>query len=175
MSDDAPLATVKRASSTARSFDAAGGAALGGDVGEARSPTSRRTIDKELSVLLRLPGFLLAFLIALLERLYAWGLAPRSLVDTDPMYASAFVANLGSIKIDAAYHHLYEHGNCPLFVTIGQIADGHVTLRYSFDERVEDGLYCAGALKLLAERIEDPARFIIPSTLFLPIAVIPPA
>jgi pyruvate/2-oxoglutarate dehydrogenase complex dihydrolipoamide acyltransferase (E2) component len=44
-------------------------------------------------------------------------------------------------------------------VTIGQIADGHVTLRYTFDERVEDGHYCAGALKLLAERIEDPAAW----------------
>ena len=88
------------------------------------------------------------------------------------MYTSVFVANLGSIKIDAAYHHLYEHGTCPLFVTIGQIThtpavvDGAlvarptVTLRYSFDERVEDGLYCAHALKLFAERVEDPASWI---------------
>jgi pyruvate/2-oxoglutarate dehydrogenase complex dihydrolipoamide acyltransferase (E2) component len=85
------------------------------------------------------------------------------------MYASAFVANLGSIKIDAAYHHLYEHGNCPLFVTVGQIqprpvADGAevavrptAMLRYTYDERIEDGLYCAAALELLRRRIEDPA------------------
>src|SRR5262249_52743204 len=97
---------------------------------------------------------------------------PRSLVDSDPIYASAFVANLGSLKIDAAYHHLYEHGNCPLFVTIGQVTqapaviDGQialqpqVTVRYSFDERVEDGHYCARSLHLLAQRIEDPASFI---------------
>ena len=129
-------------------------------------------MDKELKILLALPGFLLAFLIGVLRRLYAIGLAPRGLVDTDPLYTSAFVANLGSIKIDAAYHHLYEHGNCPLFVTIGQIAprpvvDGErvvvrpqLTLRYTFDERVEDGLYCAKSLQLLAQRIEDPASFI---------------
>ena len=127
-------------------------------------------IDKELSILLKLPAFLLAFLIGVVQRLYAWGLAPRSLVDTDPLYTSAFVANLGSLKIDAAYHHLYEHGNCPLFVTIGQITEvpavvaGHVvvrpqlTLRYTFDERVEDGLYCAKALQLLQQRIEDPGN-----------------
>ena len=127
-------------------------------------------MDKELKILLALPGFLLVFLIGVLKRLYAWGLAPRALVDTDPLYASAFVANLGSIKLDAAYHHLYEHGNCPLFVTIGQIAevpvvvDGQVvmrpqlTLRYTFDERVEDGLYCATALQLLKQRIEEPAH-----------------
>jgi len=88
------------------------------------------------------------------------------------MYTSAFLANLGSLKIDAAYHHLYEHGNCPLFVTIGRVAqvpaveDGNVvtqsqvTIRYSFDERVEDGLYCAKALQLLQQRLENPASVI---------------
>jgi len=122
--------------------------------------------------LLRLPAFILLAALALVKRLYAWGLAPRALVDSDPMYTSAFVANLGSIKIDAAYHHLYEHGTCPLFVTVGQIThvpavvDGalvarpSVTVRYAFDERVEDGLYCARALELFAKRVEHPASWI---------------
>ena len=78
----------------------------------------------------------------------------------------------GSLKIDAAYHHLYEHGNCPLFVAIGQITqvpaviDGQVvarpqiTLRYTFDERVEDGLYCASSLQLVKQWIEDPASWL---------------
>jgi len=170
MSDDAPLATVKRRFARDEPLDALV-ADLGGDLAEARSDKPSH-IDEELGVLLKFPGFLLLALIALLKRLYAWGLAPRSLVDTDPMYTSAFVANLGSIKIGAAYHHLYEHGNCPLFVTIGQVhhvpavRDGAVvaqptlTLRYTFDERVEDGLYCAHALGLLATRVEDPASWL---------------
>jgi hypothetical protein len=170
MSDDAPLATVKRRFERSETF-ATLGQALEGDVRDAKSE-KKSQIDKELAILLRLPGFLLLFLLGLMKRLYAWGLAPRSLVDSDPMYTSAFVANLGSIKIDSAYHHLYEHGNCPLFVTIGQVThapaviDGAVvarptvTLRYSFDERVEDGLYAATSLKLLAERVEDPASWI---------------
>ena len=134
-------------------------AALAGEVGEARSDRPSH-IDKELRVLLALPGFVLAFAIRLLSWLYRWGLAPRSLVDTDPMYTSAFVANLGSIQIDAAYHHLYEHGNCPLFVTIGRVTDGTLLLRYTFDERVEDGLYCARSLELLRQRVEDPASWL---------------
>jgi len=32
-------------------------------------------------------------------------------------------------------------------------------LKYSFDERVEDGLYCARALELLKDRLEDPAAW----------------
>jgi hypothetical protein len=170
MSDDAPLATIKREFKAGESFAELTGA-LGGDVAEARSDKASH-IDKELSILLKLPGFLLAFLIGVLKRMYSWGLAPRSLVDTDPLYTSAFVANLGSIKIDAAYHHLYEHGNCPLFVTIGQVrqepvaVDGAIvakpilTLRYTFDERVEDGLYAARSLKLFAERVENPASWL---------------
>jgi len=170
MSDEAPLATVKRRFERDEPFDAMV-RALSTDIADARSDKPS-AIDRELGILLALPGFLLGFLIGLMKRLYGWGLAPRSLVDSDPMYASAFVANLGSLKIDAAYHHLFEHGNCPLFVTIGQInhmphvVDGQVvarpqvTLRHTFDERVEDGLYCARTLQLLAQRIEDPGSYI---------------
>jgi len=158
MSDDAPLATVKRRFDKHESFDALV-AALTGEIGEARSDKPSH-IDKELSILLKLPAFLLTFLIGVLERAYAWGIAPRSLVDTDPMYASAFVANLGSIGLDAAYHHLYEHGNCPLFITIGRVDNNALTLKFTYDERVEDGLYAARSLKLLAERIENPASWI---------------
>ena len=160
MSDDAPLATVKRRFAKAESFDALVGE-LGNHVSDARAATPS-AMDKELKLLLALPGFLLAFLIGALRWLYAWGLAPRSLVDTDPLYASAFVANLGSIKIDAAFHHLYEHGNCPLFMTIGHVdAQQRLLLRFTFDERVEDGLYCAKALQLLKQRVEDPASWLV--------------
>jgi hypothetical protein len=158
MSDDAPLATVKRRFDKEESFDALV-ASLTGDISDARSDKPSH-IDKELAILLKLPAFLLTLLIGLLKRLYAWGLAPRSLVDTDPMYTSAFVANLGSIGLDAAYHHLYEHGNCPLFMTIGRVDNNSVTLKFTYDERVEDGLYAAKTLKLLAERIENPASWI---------------
>lgn len=170
MSDDAPLATIKRRFDKDETFDALV-ASLSGDIAEARSDRPSH-IDKELSILLKLPAFLLSFLLWVLKRAYAWGLAPRSLVDTDPMYASAFVANLGSIGIDAAYHHLFEHGNCPLFMTIGRVVDTPVvvdgkvevrpmlTLRFSFDERVEDGLYAARALRLLSDRIEHPEGWI---------------
>ena len=170
LADDAALATVKRAFAPGETF-AALVAAVSGEVGAAKSD-ALSAMDRELNVLLKVPGFLLAFGIGLLKRLYAIGLAPRSLVDTDPMYASAFIANLGSIGLPAAYHHLYEHGNCPLFVTIGKVeqapaVDGdrvvvrpQLVLRYTFDERVEDGLYCARSLEMLATRIADPATWL---------------
>src|SRR5688500_10380163 len=90
MSDDAPLATIKRRFDRGESFEGLV-ANMTGEVGGARSQAPS-AMDKELKILLALPGFLLAFLIAALGRLYRWGLAPRSLVDTDPLYTSVFVA-----------------------------------------------------------------------------------
>jgi hypothetical protein len=168
MRDDAPLATVKHGFPAGESF-ADMMTRVTGEVREARSDKKSR-IDKELSVLLKLPGLILAFAVSLLRRLDRWGLAPRSMLDPDPLYTSAFVANLGSIRIDAAYHHLYEYGNCPLFVTIGQVqpralVEGDrvvvkptVLIRYTYDERIEDGFYCAAALELLRRRVEDPGQ-----------------
>ena len=96
-------------------------------------------------------------------------LLPRGFVEGDPFFASVFVTNLGSVGIDAAFHHLYEYGTIPLFCTFGLVHAGVVardgkpavarvaSLKFSFDERVEDGLYAARAVKYLCSLLEDPA------------------
>ena len=74
---------------------------------------------------------------------------PGFLRGIDPMRCSAYVANLGSVGLGAAYHHLFEWGTCSLFVTIGQIkptvvvgADGNpavrrtMELKIALDERI---------------------------------------
>lgn len=45
-------------------------------------------------------------------------------------------------------------------MTIGRVDDNSVMLKFTYDERVEDGLYAERTLKLLAERIENPASWI---------------
>jgi hypothetical protein len=170
MRDDAPLATVKRGFAPDESF-AEMVAAGEHRIGQVARSDAVSKVDKELSVFLRFPGFLLAASVALLRWLDGHGLAPHALIGDDPMYTSAFVANLGSLKIDAAYHHLYEYGNCPLFCTVGLTTapiavDGAVEprpsllLRYTYDERVEDGFYAASAIALVRDWIEDPASWI---------------
>jgi hypothetical protein len=171
LEDDAPLAVVKRRFEPGESF-AALCTSLDDAVGEARSDRPS-AVDRELGVLLRLPTPVLEGAMRLLRGLDFLGVAPRALLEHDPMYTSVFLANLGSIGIDAAYHHLYEHGNCPLFVTVGKVerapvvtADGRiearltVPLKFTYDERIEDGLYCARSLELLAARLEDPEAWL---------------
>jgi hypothetical protein len=138
------------------------------EVGAGRSGRETRT-DREIKAFLRVPAPVLRVGVRLVRRLDAWGLLPPSFSAGDPLYASVFVANLGSVGLDAAYHHLYEYGTIPIFVTIGRVRrvpavldDGSlgsreiVTLRFTYDERVEDGFYAARALERLRELLEHP-------------------
>jgi hypothetical protein len=137
-------------------------------LGEGRSGRETAT-EREIKTFLRLPAPALRLGVRLVRRLDGWGMLPGSFTAGDPLYASAFVANLGSVGLDAAYHHLYEYGTIPIFVTIGRVQrlpvvlpDGAVgsrevvTLRYTYDERVEDGFYAARALEQLQAMLEAP-------------------
>ena len=124
-----------------------------GVVGDARSGKRDQT-DKELGLVLALPGPVVRFAVGLLRALDRFGLMPRFMIDGDPMYASLFVANLGSIDMDAPFHHLYEWGNIPLFCAIGRARDGKVPFRFTFDERIEDGLYCLASLEKMRTALE---------------------
>lgn len=165
--DNAPLEMIKRRfepgedlSTVIRSLDAAiGGARAGG-----------AATDKEVRLFLSLPAPLLDLAVSVFHWLDARGVLPSGMTRSDPMYSSAVVSNLGSLRTDAAFHHLYEHGNCPLFLVVGRVRPTPVVhegviqarqllpLRWTFDERIEDGLYAARSAELLRRRLEDPTR-----------------
>jgi hypothetical protein len=124
--------------------------------------------DAEAALILKLPGLLRRLVLAVGRFGDAFGLLPASMIENDPMYASAFFANLASIGLDAGYHHLYEYGSIGIFGVIGRpTADpGSPTsgpdrrrtmgVRWTFDERVEDGLVAGYALKRAQQILEDP-------------------
>ena len=126
-------------------------------------------VDKELSLFLLLPPVLRRGVVLLAGVANELNLLPRAFIEGDPFFASVFVTNLGSVGIDAAFHHLYEYGTIPMFCTFGLVHDGVVardgtpvvtrvaSLKFSYDERVEDGLYAAKALQYLCSVLEDPA------------------
>lgn len=141
--------------------------------GEIRTvKTGDQTADEGLiDLFLRLPRGLLQVAVKLIS---AWDFyvdTPAFLRGVDPLRCSAYVANLGSVGMGAAYHHLFEWGTCSLFVTIGQIKptvvvgeDGRPTVRrtlelkIALDERIADGYYDARALELFDAYLNDPAR-----------------
>ncbi len=161
MADGAPILTVKRRFEPDESLDAMV-EALTGDLRRGRSGEPS-TSDKEVGLLLKLPPFLVRGLIRLARGIDALGLLPRAMIEPDPMFSSFFVANLGSVGLDAGFHHLWEHGNCPFFCVMGAVQVGddgvrRVPLKWTFDERVEDGFYCARSLERLRELLEHPEK-----------------
>ena len=167
MVESAPLVTVKRRLDPGTTFPELV-ASLHRDVDSARS-SAKTSLDRELDLLLKLPSSLLRLAVALVRLADGLGLLPRALVEPDPMFTSAWVANLGSLKMDAVFHHLYEYGNAAVFCAIGRIAEEPVVrhgrvvvgrvahLRVSYDERIDDGMYAGHAAQLLAQLVEDPA------------------
>ena len=160
LQDDAPIVVLKRRFDPTMSFEQVVDF-IHADLDEGRSD-KKSHVDKELGLFLRLPAPLLRLGVWLLRWLDSWNLLPGAFIHPDPLYASLFVANLGSVKLESAYHHLYEYGSIPLFAAIGrtkEVGGSPVcSIKYSFDERVEDGLYAAAALALLKDRLEDPSR-----------------
>jgi len=127
--------------------------------------------DKEYALFNLMPRFGLRAAVGLVRLLDYYNLLPRFFIEPDGMYTSAFVANVGSIGLPPAWHHLYEWGNCPFFVSFGAIEERVVwedgepkpirVLPYvlAFDERIEDGLSGRHGIEDFRQLIENPHDF----------------
>ncbi len=122
-----------------------------------------------MTKLLRLPRWLLHFIVNILFALDRKGKVPYDLIKADPNYSSIFMTNLGSIGMDSGYHHLNNWGTNSFFVMIGKKhlapewhEDGTCTVRpvislgFTLDERIGDGYYYAGTMRLLTRILENP-------------------
>ena len=170
MDATAPMVTVKMRYEPDEPFVAAA-KRIAKTIDEARTDRES-TVDKELKLALALPGSLLKAVMAGLRGLDQLNLLPAAMMAHDPMYASAFLANLGSLGLDNTFHHLYEYGTVSVFGAIGTAKKSVVVgldgkpavrdttqVRWTLDERINDGFYCATALKIVQRTVEDPERF----------------
>jgi len=100
-----------------------------------------------------------------------FGLLPASFIRGDALYASAYLANLGSIGLDAVFHHMFEWGNAAFFIVVGKRkkepmvdeageieAQDVLDMNISLDERIADGVNYATTIALLTDLIENPAK-----------------
>ncbi len=127
-------------------------------------------LDDILRILMKLPRFMLKFIASLLSFLEYHNRMPKFLSDVDPFFTTVLIANLGSIKCGAPYHHLAEYGTNSVVVTVGEIhkenvidSNGSVDIRdivelgITIDERIGDGFYFAKSIKLLKYLLSNPA------------------
>lgn len=131
-----------------------------------RRSGKQTTSDKEMNLMLILPGFAIQLLMAVARLGDRLGLLPRKMIEADPLFASLFIANLGSIDYPAGFHHLWEYGTTSLFGVMGRIEPGvngrrKMSVAWTYDERIEDGLYSYYTLMGIRERIENPDLLLV--------------
>jgi hypothetical protein len=162
----APFVVVKRRFDLDESF----GAMVDGMHAEQAKVLSGdlTTIDREVGLLMAFPGFIRRFLMACVRGIDNLGMLPKGYIEKDPMYTSAFFANMASFGMPAVYHHLYEYGTAVIFVSVGRPtlrADSpksgpdrrrEMRLKFTYDERSEDGLAAWFTIRRLKQVLEDP-------------------
>ena len=144
-------------------------------VEKATAEGSNTDFDKTARTLTRLPGILFRATVRFLEFLDYHGWLPQALLDVSPFHGSMIITSMGSLGIPPIYHHLYNFGNLPVFISYGLKyhknvinASGAVERRTMIDvkivtdERICDGFYFASALKLIRKLVASPALLTTP-------------
>jgi hypothetical protein len=169
--DEGAGATVKLTASPEDTFPSFS-ARISRLVDEARE--TERVVDREIGLVMRLPGPLIRLAVSLVRALDHWNLLPWFMMKNDPMYSSLFLANMGSMGISDVFHHLYEYGTVSIFGAMSAprrtttAVDGKLVVeetlgvRWTFDERIDDAFSCAHSLALVQDILESPERHLGP-------------
>lgn len=125
--------------------------------------------DKIAGILNAMPGLILRSTIRFLRFLDYFGVMPSIIEKISPFHSSMFITSMGSLGIPPIYHHLYNFGNVPLFISFGakkrvnELADdgsveknSYMDITFVMDERICDGYYFAAAYKYMKKYFKNP-------------------
>lgn len=148
-------------------------------VDENRCIGDGNAMDTIARVLVCIPNVFLKFTVWALKTVDYFGLLPRFLTKASPFHASMFITNMGSLGIPPIFHHLYDFGNVPVFISLGTKHTAYATdkdgnvhkhkyvgINVVCDERICDGHYYSKAFKSLkslmesSESLEQRAEFV---------------
>ncbi|MCR5673856.1 MAG: hypothetical protein K6F87_09115 [Lachnospiraceae bacterium] len=123
------------------------------------SPESNNT-EKVAAFFCHMPRILFRFAIMLVRVADYLDLIPRSVLAASPFHASVMITNTGSLGIGPVNHHLYNIGTLPVFMAIGSkrtayeidrtgktVRNLYADLKFTIDERIQDGYYFAAFLR----------------------------
>lgn len=149
---------------------------LNQEITENKKVGDQNNMDTVARILVNLPCVFLKFVMGCLRVLDYFGLLPRFLTKLSPFHGSMFITNMGSLGMPPIFHHLYNFGNLPLFISMGKkrteyivTKDGTAQKRRVLDftlvcdERICDGHYYATAFKQLKRILENPEQLLSPA------------
>ncbi len=122
-----------------------------------------------MDVVGKFPRWINRIFFALVRFVDYHGWMPESVTSGDPDFSSVLVSNLGSIKCNAAYHHLNNYGTNSVLITIGNIhkapivnENGEIEIKdvvnfgCTVDERIADGFYFAKSVRFIKYLLANP-------------------
>lgn len=140
-------------------------------VEENKKVTTKNITDKLADFILSFPNFLIKGVVGIIMWMDKHNLLPKAVIDASPFHTSAFLTNLGSLGIDAIYHHIYDFGTTSIFFAMGgkkyeKHLDGniqsYINIKVVADERICDGLYYAKSFLLLKKYLQKPELLEVP-------------
>lgn len=130
--------------------------------------SAENSTDKLTKLLSLVPNWLFKFIVNMLMFLDKHGMMPKAVISASPFHTSAFLTNVGSLGIDAIYHHIYNFGTTGVFLAMGKkkksyvyeddniVQEKTISLAWVADERICDGFYYATALKSFYKYMRKP-------------------
>lgn len=125
--------------------------------------------DNTAKIFNYIPGLVLKFAIWFLKLLDYFGLLPKKLIEVSPFHGSMFITSMGSLGVPPVFHHLYDFGNIPVFLSFGAkykktelkpdgtpVQKKYIDYNIVCDERICDGFYLASSFKLFKTYFRNP-------------------
>ncbi|MBR5490550.1 MAG: hypothetical protein IKV79_04690 [Oscillospiraceae bacterium] len=144
-------------------------------VDEIKANTGESGTEAFASMLGKLPGFIFRFAVWLIRVGDYMGWLPTSLLDLSPFHGSMIITDLGSLGLNPIYHHIYNFGTLPVFISFGTkrrvveldkdgspVERKYMDYKAVTDERICDGFYYSTAFKFLKYYLKNPAALELP-------------
>ena len=129
-------------------------------IDEIKTVEGNNNTEDVAEAMCKAPRFLLRFALTILRIMDYFGWLPQSLLDASPFHGSMIITDLGSLRIGPIYHHIYNFGTLPVFISFGakrhayeldrhgnMVDRKYVDCKFVMDERTVDGHYYAQFLQ----------------------------
>lgn len=138
-------------------------------IDEIKTVEGNNNTEDVAEAMCKAPRFLLRFALTILRIMDYFGWLPRSLLDASPFHGSMIITDLGSLRIGPIYHHIYNFGTLPVFISFGakrhayeldrhgnMVDRKYVDCKFVMDERTVDGHYYAQFLQAFRYICQHP-------------------
>lgn len=138
-------------------------------IDEIKTVEGNNNTEDVAEAMCKVPRFLLRFALTILRIMDYFGWLPQSLLDASPFHGSMIITDLGSLRIGPIYHHIYNFGTLPVFISFGakrhayeldrhgnMVDRKYVDCKFVMDERTVDGHYYAQFLQAFRYICQHP-------------------